>query len=219
MSKAVIFDMDGVLFDTERLYMDGLIVVADKLGLPNMKEAAYDCIGRNANDTRAVMLKAYGEDFDYKTVSSQASDWFHEQIALYGLPIKPGVKELLDDLKQQEYRIGLASSTRRTVVLEQLKQAQIADYFEQVIGGDMVEHSKPEPDIYLIACRELGVEPQEAYAIEDSPNGIRSAYRAGMKPIMVPDLLPADEEMEQLSTVILPDLHQVQAWLAEKENQ
>ncbi len=217
MTKAVVFDMDGVLFDTERLYMDGLIVVADKLGLPNMKEAAYDCIGRNANDTRQVMLKAYGEDFDYKAVSSQASAWFHEQIELHGLPVKPGVYELLAFLKQQEYRIGLASSTRREVVLEQLKQAQIADYFEQVIGGDMVEHSKPEPDIYLMACRALGVQPEDAYAIEDSLNGIRSAYRAGMKPLMVPDLLPADEEMKQLSTVILPDLHGVKAWLAEQK--
>ena len=105
--------------------------------------------------------------------------------------------------------VGLASSTRRSRVLEQLEQANILLYFSVIVTGDMVEHSKPLPDIYLMACRKLGVKPDEAYAVEDSPNGIRSAHAAGMRPLMVPDMIAPDGEMEQLSYRIMKDLYEV----------
>ena len=123
--------------------------------------------------------------------------------------MKPGVRELLDWLKENGWTVGLASSTRRSSVLNHLEQAGIRDYFSTVITGDMVEHSKPQPDIYLMACRELGADPTEAYAIEDSPNGIRSAHAAGMFPLMVPDMIAPDEEMRRLSSCIFKDLFEV----------
>ena len=124
---------------------------------------------------------------------------------------------LLDWLKENGYQIGLASSTRGESVFSHLKQAGIGGFFETVVTGDMVEHSKPRPDIYLRACRELGAAPGETYAIEDSPNGIRSAHAAGMRPIMVPDMIPADEEMRALSFLIRKNLMEVLEYLRQEK--
>lgn len=207
--KAVIFDMDGVLFDTERLYMDGFSQVAKKRGIRGMDEIAMKCIGLNSNDTRQLILSQYGEDFAYEEFKAAVSTWVKTRIKIYGLPVKAGVNRILTYLQQNEIPIGLASSTGYQSVLGHLKSAGIVDYFKVIVTGDMIEHSKPKPDIYLLACRKLGVEPAEAYAIEDSPNGIRSAYSAGVQPIMVPDLVEPDEEMRRLSVRICSDLTEV----------
>lgn len=215
-NKAVVFDMDGVLFDTEKLCMDSWNMIAGECGIRDMQEIFMQCVGRNANDTRTLILNHYGQDFPYDDFCKETSKWFREQIEQNGMPVKPGVRELLKYLKENDYRVGLASSTKRESVISHLRNAGILDYFEVIIGGDMVEHSKPEPDIYLLACREMDVAPEAACAIEDSPNGIRSAHRAGMKPIMVPDLIAPDEEMEQLSFRIFRDLIEVKEFLSKQ---
>lgn len=216
--KAVIFDMDGVLFDTERVCMKAWMAVAREWGLPGMEELFRRVIGLNANDSRQIVLKAYGEDFDYPAFRQETADCFQKYIREDGLPVKPGVPEILEWLKGSGYRVGLASSTRSESVLSHLRQAEMEDYFSVVITGDMIEHSKPQPDIYLLACSKLEVEPEQAYAIEDSPNGIRSAHAAGMWTIMVPDMIAPDEEMRRLSRVILKDMAEVLGYLRrEKE--
>lgn len=207
--RAVVFDMDGVLFDTERLCMEGWKRIADKRGLRGMEETSRLCIGLNGNDTRQLVLERMGADFAYEEFRQQVSDWVWEHIRRQGLPVKPGVNKILPYLQQSGTAIGLASSTRYSSVVSHLKQAKIIDYFQVLITGDMIEHSKPQPDIYLLACKKLGVKPGEAYAVEDSPNGIRSAHAAGMKPIMVPDLIQPDAEMEALSCHICKDLTEV----------
>lgn len=207
--KAVVFDMDGVLFDTERVCMASWVAVAAENGLPDMEKIFPRCIGGNANDSRKIVLEAYGQDFDYDTFRKKASDRFWEHIEKNGLPMMAGVREILAWLKEKGWIVGLASSTRRSTVIDHLERAGIRDYFQAIVTGDMVEHSKPRPDIYLIACRHLGIEPGEAYAVEDSPNGIRSAYSAGMCPLMVPDMIRPDEEISRLSYRIFKDLHEV----------
>lgn len=213
MMKAVVFDMDGVLFDTEKLCMDSWMEVARERGIPDMEKVFPLCIGRNMTDTTKIVLDHYGKDFPYDRFRKEASRWFHREIEEKGMPMKPGVKELLRYLREEGWSVGLASSTNRDTVIDQLQRADIRDFFSTVIGGDQILHSKPEPDIYLMACEELRVDPKETYAIEDSYNGIRSAYRAGMRPVMVPDLLPPTEEMEALCSVICEDLSQVREYL------
>ena len=132
--------------------------------------------------------------------------------------MKPGVVELLRYLKGAGKKIALASSTRRQTVMNQLRDAKILAYFDAVICGDMVTRSKPAPDIFLKACEELSVAPERAYAVEDSYNGIRSASAGGLRPIMVPDLLPANEEMEKLAEVILPSLLSVRDYLRKNKD-
>ena len=212
--NTVVFDMDGVLFDTERLCMEGWLVLSKQYGISDMEEFYPKCIGRNNTDTKALVLEHYGADFPYEQFCRETSLWFHDWIDKNGLPVKKGVRELLDFLKEHDWKVGIASSTRCQSVVGHLARAGLRDYFSVIVGGDMVEHSKPQPDIYLIACEKLGVPPTQCYAIEDSPNGIRSAHRAGMKPIMVPDLLPPDEEMTQLSHRIFKDLKEVLAYFS-----
>ena len=211
--KAVIFDMDGVLFDTEAVCMQAWMDVAKKWGLPDMEEVFPQCIGLNANDSRQIVFQAYGEHFDYPLFRKHAAAWFQAYVEKNGLPVKPGVHEILEWLKTYGYAVGLASSTREESVRSYLKRTGLEDYFSVVAAGDMVEHSKPLPDIYLLACERLGVEPEQTYAIEDSPNGIRSAHAAGMCPIMVPDMIAPDEEMGRLSYIILKDLIEVRDFL------
>jgi len=211
--KAVVFDMDGVLFDTERLCMEVWMQVAKESGLERMEEFFPKCIGLNSNDTRQLIRDFYGDKMDYEVFREAASLNMKNRIKNEGLPVKKGVHKILNYLKQLNQKIGLASSTRYASVISHLKEAGIVDYFQVIVTGDMIDHSKPQPDIYLLACRKLGVEPEEAYAIEDSLNGLKSAHAAGMKPVLVPDLVNPDEEMKELSFLICDDLPEVMKYI------
>lgn len=212
--NTVIFDMDGVLFDTERLCLKSWLEVCTRHNIPDMAEVYPRCIGQNNADTKALVLAHYGADFPYEAFCQETSALFHAWVKQDGLPVKKGVRELLAYLMAEHWSVGLASSTKYASVSAHLGQAGLADYFSVIVTGDMVEHSKPQPDIYLMACEKIGTVPAECFAIEDSPNGIRAAYRAGMKPIMVPDLVAPDDEMKALSHKIFADLTQVQAYFA-----
>lgn len=212
---AVIFDMDGVIFDSERLVLVCWEKVSEKYGIQGIEEVFMPCIGTNAEKTKEVVLDHYGQDFPFEEFRKEASVLFHEDVNRNGLPVKKGVRELLEYLKEREIPTAVASSTRLEVVTGELKQAGLYEYFKAVMGGDQLKRSKPEPDIYLMTCEKLGVNPGQAYAIEDSYNGIRSSYSAGMKPIMVPDMLPATEEMLQKSIVVLDDFLLVKDYLEE----
>ena len=213
MIKNVIFDMDGVLIDTEALILDIWEQIARREGIAGIRGTLMQCIGITAPETEALFLRVYGKDFPYHKYRGMASEIFQAQVAKNGLPVKPGVYQLFDFLLENRYRIGLASSTREEAVRSHLERSGFGKYFKTVITGDMVEHSKPRPDIYLLACRELGVDPEEAYAIEDSPNGIRAAHAAGMRPVMVPDMIAPDDEMRKLSFLIRTDLFEVLDYL------
>lgn len=210
--KAVVFDMDGVIFDSERLVLLCWEKVAERHHIEGITEVMTACIGTTKVRTEEIVSDHYGEDFPYDAFSKEASALFHEIADRDGLPVKRGVRELLDYLHEQEIPLAVASSTRLEVVSQELKQAGLYEYFQIVMGGDQLRRSKPEPDIYLMACDKLGTKPAQAYAIEDSYNGIRSAYSAGMKPIMVPDILPPTEEMREKSVAVLDDLLQVRRW-------
>lgn len=196
--KAAVFDMDGVLFDTERLFMECWKKVAAERRVRNIEKVAMGSVGLNLRDTRALFMKECGADFPFDEYYEACGKVFRDRVDKDGLPLKPGVREILTYLKEGGYRIALASSTSRRGVLSHLKRAGITDFFEVIVGGDMIEHGKPEPDIYLKACEELSVEPGDAIAIEDSYNGLQSAYTAGLKPVMVPDLIPPTPEIEAL---------------------
>ena len=211
--KAVVFDMDGVIFDSERLVIECWKVIADKYGIKDIETICRECFGNNKEESIRKFLKFYGQDFPYDSYKKEMSDLYHERYSGGRLPVKTGIQELLCYLKQKEKKIALASSTRKAVVIQELTDAGLIEYFDEIICGDMVERSKPEPDIYLKACEFLGVKPDEAYAIEDSYNGIRSAASGGLRPIMVPDLAEPTKEMEQLSEKILPSLHAVKDYL------
>lgn len=205
----VVFDMDGVIFDSERATMDCWLELAEKYNIPNIQEPYLACIGTTKERTREIMQDAYGEDFPFDQYAAEESKMYHEKYDGGRLPMKPGVMELLTYLKQSGKKIALASSTRSSTVIQQLKDANLYSFFDAIICGDMIEKSKPAPDIFLKACEELGIVPERAFAIEDSYNGIRAAYTGGLRGIMVPDLLPADEEMTEKAESIQKNLFDV----------
>ena len=211
--KAVVFDMDGVIFDSERLVIKCWRVIADKYGVPNIEEACQECLGVNATETKKKFQNRYGQDFPYDEYKKEMSTLFHNNYDGGRLPMKTGVVELLSYLKETGVKVALASSTRKAVVEQELTDAGIIGYFDVVIGGDMVTRSKPQPDIFLKACEELGEAPQEAFAIEDSYNGIRAAAAGHLRPLMVPDLMPPTEEMGELAEDIFKNLLDVKEYL------
>ena len=200
--EAVVFDMDGVIFDSERATLECWKILAEKYGIKNIEGPYYDCIGVNAARTKEIMMNAYGPDFPYDEYAKEASKMYHEKYDGGRLPMKHGVKKILDFLRDNNKKIALASSTRKETVVNQLRDAGILEYFQEVVTGDMVKRSKPAPDIFLLACKKIGVPPQKAFAVEDSYNGIRAAHAGGLRPIMVPDIIPADGEMKDLSIVV-----------------
>lgn len=210
--KAVVFDMDGVILDSEWLVLDCWKLIGEKYNIPDIVTNCYKCLGVNKEATRKIFRDCYGEEFPYESYSKETSALFHEREKTE-LKLKPGVVELLSWLKETGYRIGLATSTREVIAKSQLNNLGVLSYFDEVVCGDMLKKSKPEPDIYLMACERLEVSPEEGYAIEDSYNGIRSAYSAGMKAVMVPDLIQPDEEMKEKSTIILENLIEVKNWM------
>lgn len=216
MKKAVVFDMDGVLIDSEQLVIKSWKRVAEKYGGPlqeHIEEVCIKSLGTNSEETKRIFKAQFGEDFPYDAYKKEASAGYHEMVDTEGLPVKAGVFELLNYLKKIGFRIGLASSTRTEVVIAEMKMIGAFPYFDVIVGGDMPKAGKPEPDIYWMACEMLGIEPEEAYAIEDSYNGIRSAYRAGLSPIMTPDLVAPNEEMRRLAYSIQKSLLDVREFL------
>lgn len=209
MRTGVIFDMDGVIFDTEALILSCWIHVGKRYGIENMEQVFRQCIGVNQTETKKIVKRQLGEAFDYERLRRETSLLFHKKTEERGIPVKPGVRGLLEYLEGNGYRIGLASSTRREVIGQQLGQAGFLPFFQVIVGGDMVRHSKPHPEIYERACQELGVDPAQTYAIEDSLHGVHAAYSAGMKVLMVPDLLQPDEEIKQIAFAVYPSLVEV----------
>lgn len=215
MLKAVIFDMDGVIFDSERIICDLWMDFAKEKNMQGMEDVVIKCVGLNDAATERMFKDTYGEEYPYDEFKQVISPKYHELCDGGKLPMKPGVRELLEFLKEKGVKTALASSTKVQTVTDQLRDAGILDYFEVVIGGDMIKHSKPDPEIFIKAAGQLEIDITEAFIIEDSYNGIRAAHSAGAMPLMVPDLIEPNEEISALCHKIFKDLTEVRDYLAE----
>lgn len=211
--QAVVFDMDGVIFDTERLVIEFWKEVAKKHNIPNVEHTCIQCLGTNRVRTREIFLENYGADFPFDPYRAEVTELFNTHYKGVPLPTKPGVRELLSYLQEQDIKVGLASSTAQHLVRDEIGTAGLLPYFQTLVCGDMVEHSKPATDIFLKACEILNADPTKSIAIEDSFNGIRSAHCAGMTPIMVPDQVQPTDEIRALAFHVMPSLLDVLNWL------
>ena len=211
--QAIVFDMDGVIFDTERLVIEFWKEVAKKHNIPNIEHTCIQCLGTNRVRTREIFLENYGADFPFDPYRAEVTELFNTHYKGVPLPTKPGIRELLSYLQEQDIKVGLASSTAQHLVRDEIGTAGLLPYFQTLVCGDMVEHSKPAPDIFLKACEILNADPRRSIAIEDSFNGIRSAHCAGMTPIMVPDQVQPTDEIRTLAFHVMPSLLDVLNWL------
>ena len=213
MIKAVVFDMDGTLFDTERLAIAGWEHVGRVTGYPIHADLVMKLLGRNIKNCHLVFQEALGADFDFYRYRKLKTAYIEDYIATHGMPVLKGARELLAYLKERGYPLALATSTDRATTLYNLKNAGFTDYFSGIVCGDMVENSKPAPDIYLAACASIQMNPGDCIALEESPAGVTSAYRAGLHPVMIPDLQQPDETIQSMLYARLDSLDQAIALL------
>ncbi|GHS99410.1 phosphorylated carbohydrates phosphatase [Synergistales bacterium] len=198
MLKAVIFDMDGLMFDTEMLNMKGWKYAAKLHGYEVTDEMIHSHVGTTVANARRQMAEHFGPDFDFDAVRKDRLHFSASYIEEHGTPLKPGLRELLAHLRNARIKTAIASSTEEPIVRFDLDNACLGHDFDAIICGDRVQNGKPEPDIFLLALKELGVGADESLVLEDSYNGIRAAHRAGIRSVMVPDTLPSTPEMESL---------------------
>jgi HAD superfamily hydrolase (TIGR01509 family) len=209
---AVLFDMDGVIFDSEQAVLAVWRELAEELGLVEIEAVFRSCIGTNKARTRELLGDAFPE-LDFAACDRETRRRFQEKWGAGRLPVKPGARELLAALKARGVPLALASSTDGAVVRRELDEAGLLGFFDAVTGGDEVKRSKPDPEIFLRAAEALDAPPARCFVVEDSFNGVRAAHRAGMRPLMVPDMVPPDGEMEALAEAILPDLFAAERYI------
>lgn len=211
--RAVLFDMDGVIFDSERAQRACWQAVGDRLGLGDLTEVYRDCVGVTEAAAGEILARAYGPDFDWHDFRRQSTALYLERYGESGLPLKPGVGEILTGLHARGVPLALATSTKGELARRFLARAGVLDKFDEVVTGDQIRRSKPDPEIFLTACARLGAAPEASWVVEDSFNGVRAAHAGGFHTLMVPDLLTPDGEMEALADVILPSLFEAKAYL------
>ena len=210
--KGAVFDMDGLMTDTEKLYLRYWKEAAADFGYDMQNEHVY-AIRSLARKYSIPKLKSFfGEDFPTEEVRARRTELINAHIEKYGIDVKKGLFELLDFLSLKGIKLAVATATPRERALHCLEKIDALRYFDAVICGDMIESGKPDPDIYLTAARELGLPPEQCAAFEDSPNGIKAAHSAGCHAIMIPDMTQPDEETIPLLSAVYDDLEQAIAY-------
>lgn len=206
--EAVVFDMDGLLFDTEAIYREAMIATALRLGFEMPEHVFLALIGLPAEASRARLLDHYGHAFDVDTFWVESANDFHRLIAGRTF-IKAGVVELLELLDRSGLHCAIATSSRHQDVQRNLAAHDLERRFHAVVAHGDYTLGKPNPDPYLKAAERLGKRPEDCLALEDSFNGVRSAAAAGMMTIMVPDLIQPTDDIRKLCLSVARDLHEV----------
>ena len=212
--KAVIFDMDGVIFDTEKVYLDIWIEVFEKYGYKMTKELYVNVMGTGRKNVIKTFLENFGDDLPIEKMYEEKDNQLFYRIENQGIPLKEGVKELFSMLKEKNYKIALATSAKRERVEKQIKDKWLKESFDAIVCGDDVEKGKPSPDIFLKAAKEIDVEPENCFVVEDSPAGIKAAFSGGMKGIHVEDLKEADEDILKYCEKNFKNLQEIKEYLS-----
>ncbi len=202
--RAVVFDMDGTLLESERLARACFLAACEDVGWRGVDITVYDkCVGSTHAMTRQILLEGYGADFPVDDMEQHWSRRYHQHIEQYPLALKPGVIELMSKLRERDIPMALATSSLRPTTTTKLTMAGLIDFFHHLVCGGEAEQGKPHPAPYLKATAQLSVAPADCWALEDSDNGVRSAHAAGLQVIQIPDELAPSDDVRRLGHPIL----------------
>ena len=209
MIKAIIFDMDGLMIDSERVTFECYQEILKGMNLTMDEEFYKTLLGKPLKGIYQRFYDVYGNDFPIEDMIKDVHALMAKRFETEGVPIKTGLKSLLEYLKENNYKTIVATSSNRDRVDTILSQAQITDYFDDSICGDEVTKGKPNPEVFLKSCQKLGVNVDEAIVLEDSEAGIQASYDAGIKVICIPDMKYPEEKYVQMITKIVKSLDDV----------
>ena len=212
--KAVVFDMDGVVLDSERLAHAAWRELAAADGLPDIDAVYAESMGHNVEESSALFLERYGRDI-YPAFRKRVYQWISEHTPGGVIPLREGARELLVFLREHKILTGLATATEQAIAREELTAVGVWDLFDCVVTTDQVSACKPDPEIFLKACSLLGVRPEEAYGVEDGRNGILALHAAGMPAILAEDQYHPSPEIAALCETVLPTMTAVREYLSE----
>ncbi len=212
--KAFIFDMDGLILDTERIAFKSYKEALKEYGYDFTEAFFLTLVGTNVKLTKELCLNRYGSWFPFDLLHENHNKITEEYIKKNGVPLKEGVNELIDYLKEKDYKIALATSSDREKAEYLLELVKIKDKFDYIICGNDIVNSKPNPEIFLKAAENLKVEPKECVVIEDSKFGVKAAVNAGMKVINVPDMKMPDSEVKSMAFKIFNNLLEVKDYIS-----
>ncbi len=207
--SGVIFDMDGLMVDTEYVTYINYKRAMEESGYYLTLDMFKNTIGFRSADTRKYYESIFDTNFNYEEIRLKVVAYFWEYAEKNGIPLKKGIFELLEFLKENNIKCAVATSTARKRASRVLKETKLYDYMDAFIYGDMVTNGKPHPEIYLNACNLINADPTKCIGLEDSYNGIKSVYNAKMIPIFIEDLLPSTDEINKIIYKEVKDLTQV----------
>lgn len=217
MVDGVIFDMDGLMFDTEPLWTKAWYSVLPRFDIPEVPAALPDaCRGTAGEVTYAIMRKYLGETIDAPAIWAEMKSEVHRMLEL-GVTKKPGLDELLAFLAERNTPMAVASSSPLATIKMDLANAQVSEYFTYLVSGEDVDRPKPDPLVFILSAERMGTAPERTLVLEDSYNGVRAGAAGGFITVMVPDMIAPDDEMQRLCTRICADLSEVCVLLKNEE--
>jgi HAD superfamily hydrolase (TIGR01509 family) len=196
--RGILFDMDGLVLDSEILYTRFWREAAHSLGYPMTVEQSLGMRSLGKDRGQPYLESLFGPGIDYSTLRNKRIELMDVYVAEHGIPPKPGIFELLDHMEEHGIAAAITSSSPMEFIRKHLAAVNLLHRFQKLCSGHNVPNTKPAPDIYLLGAKELGLDPAECLALEDSPTGILSAYRAGCLPVMIPDLDQPGEDTQKL---------------------
>lgn len=214
MINGAIFDMDGLMIDSERIVYNGWQRLMDERGYNYDIEVYKQTVGKRKKEDEQFYYEKYGSDFPYAELSNIQRESYIKLVKTEGVPAKKGLYEILEFLKKGGVKIALATSTSRSTTLLNLRSLNVESYFDALVCGEDVVNGKPHPEVFLIAAEKIGVAPENCVALEDSINGIKSAFAANMTTIMVPDYVQPTDELLPMISCLCKDLLQAKDFCA-----